>query len=39
VTITIGWARDDGAGTLEDLAGAADRAMLARKGARLTTTS
>jgi diguanylate cyclase (GGDEF)-like protein len=31
VTVTLGWARDEGGGTLEDLTAAADRAMLARK--------
>jgi diguanylate cyclase (GGDEF)-like protein len=31
VTITLGWARDDGVGTLEGLAAAADDAMLERK--------
>jgi diguanylate cyclase (GGDEF)-like protein len=39
VTITLGWARDDGEGTLEALTTAADRAMLARKGSRLAPTS
>jgi diguanylate cyclase (GGDEF)-like protein len=41
VTITVGWARDDGHCTLEELAAAADDAMLARKRdrARLATTS
>jgi diguanylate cyclase (GGDEF)-like protein len=31
VMVTLGWARDDGSRTLEELATAADRAMLARK--------
>ena len=31
VTITLGWARDDGTGSLDDLAAAADDAMLERK--------
>jgi diguanylate cyclase (GGDEF)-like protein len=31
VTITLGWARDDGHGSLEGLAAAADEAMLGRK--------
>src|SRR5439155_22148204 len=35
MTITLGWARDDGHGTLEDLATAADEAMLARKRERV----
>ena len=34
VTITVGWARDDGHGTPEDLAAAADEAMLAHKRRR-----
>jgi diguanylate cyclase (GGDEF)-like protein len=36
VTITLGWARDDGDKTLEELAAAADEAMLERKRARVT---
>jgi diguanylate cyclase (GGDEF)-like protein len=41
VTITLGWARDDGHGTPEDLAAAADEAMLAhkRKRDRFATTA
>jgi diguanylate cyclase (GGDEF)-like protein len=39
VTITLGWARDDGHATLEELATAADEAMLERKRARVTTTT
>jgi diguanylate cyclase (GGDEF)-like protein len=39
VTITLGWARDDGHGTPEELAAAADDAMLARKRERVATTS
>jgi diguanylate cyclase (GGDEF)-like protein len=36
VTITLGWARDDGQQTLEELAAAADSAMLARKRTRVS---
>jgi diguanylate cyclase (GGDEF)-like protein len=39
VTLTLGWARDDGFGTVEDLAAAADDAMLARKRERAVPTA
>jgi diguanylate cyclase (GGDEF)-like protein len=38
VGITLGWARDEGQGTLKTLAAAADAAMLERKRARATIT-
>jgi diguanylate cyclase (GGDEF)-like protein len=39
VTITLGWARDDGHGTLADLAAAADDAMLERRRERVSPTA
>jgi diguanylate cyclase (GGDEF)-like protein len=39
VTVTVGWARDDGDCTLQELAAAADDAMLARKRDRFATPS